>query len=84
MMTPKAAYPTWLPILLGVLTAVGPLSTDMYLPAFPAIEASLGGRPGTAQITLAGLVRWPGGRADHPGVAVGPLRPPWAADRGQR
>ena len=50
---PAASYPTWLPILLGVLTAVGPLSTDMYLPAFPAIEASLGGRPGTAQITLA-------------------------------
>ena len=53
MTSPKAAYPTWLPILLGVLTAVGPLSTDMYLPAFPAIEASLGGRPGTAQVTLA-------------------------------
>ena len=53
MTPPKAAYPTWLPILLGVLTAVGPLSTDMYLPAFPAIEASLGGRPGTAQVTLA-------------------------------
>ena len=53
MTQPKAAYPTWLPILLGVLTAVGPLSTDMYLPAFPAIEASLGGRPGTAQVTLA-------------------------------
>ena len=47
------AYPIWLPVLLGVLTAVGPLSTDMYLPAFPAIEASLGERPGTAQITLA-------------------------------
>lgn len=52
MTQPKAAYPTWLPILLGVLTAVGPLSTDMYLPAFPAIEASLGGQPGTAQVTL--------------------------------
>ena len=46
-------YPIWLPVLLGFLTAVGPLSTDMYLPAFPAIEASLGGLPGTAQITLA-------------------------------
>jgi len=45
--------PSWLPLLLGFLTAVGPISTDMYLPAFPAIEASLGGRPGTAQITLA-------------------------------
>ena len=53
MTPPKAAYPIWLPILLGVLTAVGPLSTDMYLPAFPAIEASRGGRPGTAQVTLA-------------------------------
>ena len=39
--------------MLGVLSAVGPVSTDMYLPAFPAIEAALGGRPGTAQITLA-------------------------------
>ena len=33
--------PAWLPLLLGFLTAVGPLSTDMYLPAFPAIEAEL-------------------------------------------
>ena len=47
------AFPTWLPLLLGLLTAVGPVSTDMYLPAFPAIEAALGGAPGTAQITLA-------------------------------
>ena len=45
--------PAWLPLLLGALTAVGPLSTDMYLPAFPAIEASLGERHGTAQVTLA-------------------------------
>jgi len=46
-------FPSWLPLLLGLLTAVGPVSTDMYLPSFPAIEAALGGRPGTAQITLA-------------------------------
>ncbi|HVY14686.1 MAG TPA: multidrug effflux MFS transporter [Rhodopila sp.] len=46
-------FPSWLPTLLGFLTAVGPISTDMYLPAFPAIEAAMGGRPGTAQITLA-------------------------------
>jgi DHA1 family bicyclomycin/chloramphenicol resistance-like MFS transporter len=37
-------FPSWLPMLLGLLTAVGPVSTDMYLPAFPAIEAALGGR----------------------------------------
>jgi len=46
-------FPSWLPFLLGLLTAVGPISTDMYLPAFPAIEAALGGRAGTAQVTLA-------------------------------
>ncbi len=45
--------PVWLPLLLGLLTAVGSVSTDMYLPAFPAIETALGGRPGAAQITLA-------------------------------
>jgi MFS transporter, DHA1 family, multidrug resistance protein len=46
-------FPSWLPILLGILTAVGPVSTDMYLPAFPAIEATFGGVAGSAQITLA-------------------------------
>ena len=48
-----ANYPRWLPILLGFLTAVGPLSTDMYLPSFPALEASLRIPEGSAQITLA-------------------------------
>src|ERR1700712_989897 len=66
------AYPVWLPILLGFLTAVGPLSTDMYLPAFPAIEASLGGRPGTAQITLA---TW------FAGLAIGQITQGTLADR---
>ena len=66
------AYPFWLPILLGFLTAVGPLSTDMYLPAFPAIEASLGGVPGTAQITLA---------AWFAGLAVGQVTQGSLADR---
>jgi DHA1 family bicyclomycin/chloramphenicol resistance-like MFS transporter len=45
--------PVWLVLLLGVLTAVGPVSTDMYLPAFPALEASLQAPAGSAQITLA-------------------------------
>lgn len=44
--------PFWLPLLLGFLQAVGPISTDMYLPAFPAIEASFHTAPGSAQITL--------------------------------
>jgi len=45
--------PRWLPLLLGFLTAVGPISTDMYLPAFPAIEAELGTARGSVEITLA-------------------------------
>ncbi|WP_240759845.1 multidrug effflux MFS transporter [Lichenicoccus roseus] len=40
-------------VLLALLTAVGPISTDMYLPAFPAMKAELMARPGEAQITLA-------------------------------
>ncbi len=62
----------WLPPLLGFLTAVGPLSTDMYLPAFPAIEASYGTAEGTAQITLAS---W------FAGLAVGQIAQGTMADR---
>ena len=64
--------PPWLPTLLGFLIAVGPLSTDMYLPAFPAIEASLGGVAGTAQITLA---TW------FAGLAVGQITQGTLSDR---
>ncbi len=45
--------PFWLPLLLGFLQAVGPISIDMYLPAFPAIEAEFHTSTGSAQITLA-------------------------------
>ena len=62
----------WLAPLLGFLTAVGPLSTDMYLPAFPAIEASYGAPEGTAQITLAS---W------FAGLAVGQITQGTLADR---
>jgi DHA1 family bicyclomycin/chloramphenicol resistance-like MFS transporter len=46
-------YPRWLPLLLGYLQAVGPMSIDMYLPAFPSIEADFHAAPGAAQMTLA-------------------------------
>ncbi len=62
----------WLPLLLGCLTAVGPLSTDMYLPAFPAIEAAFHEPEGTAQITLAS---W------FAGLAVGQITQGTLADR---
>ena len=65
-------YPFWLPILLGFLTAVGPSTTDMYLPAFPAIEASFHAPPGSAQLTLA---------AWFAGLAVGQFSQGTLSDR---
>jgi DHA1 family bicyclomycin/chloramphenicol resistance-like MFS transporter len=44
-------FPGWL-VLLGVLTAIGPLSIDMYLPAFLAIADDLGSVRGAVERTL--------------------------------
>jgi len=38
--------------LLALLTALGPLSTDMYLPSLPAIGAALGSDTAAVQLTL--------------------------------
>jgi DHA1 family bicyclomycin/chloramphenicol resistance-like MFS transporter len=65
-------FPGWLPILLGFLTAVGPATTDMYLPAFPSIEASFGAPSGSAQLTLA---------AWFAGLAVGQMSQGTLSDR---
>lgn len=55
--------PGWL-VLLGALTALGPLSIDMYLPALPAIEQNLQAPAGAIGLTLA---------AFFVGVALGQL-----------
>lgn len=39
-------------VLLGALTAVGPLSLDMYLPAFPAMTSALDATPAEVQLSL--------------------------------
>ena len=65
-------HPSWLPYLLGLFIAVGPAATDMYLPAFPAVEAAFGTEPGTAQLTLA---TW------FAGLAVGQLTQGALSDR---
>jgi len=44
--------PGWL-ILMGILTAIGPFSIDMYLPAFPAISEGLQVPRGDVERTLA-------------------------------
>ncbi|HYF09805.1 MAG TPA: multidrug effflux MFS transporter [Acetobacteraceae bacterium] len=41
-----------LALILGTIAAVGPFTTDMYLPAFPAVGADLGATPGAVQGTL--------------------------------
>jgi DHA1 family bicyclomycin/chloramphenicol resistance-like MFS transporter len=41
-------------LMLGALTALGPFTIDLYLPAFPALEASLGVSEAAVQLTLAG------------------------------
>lgn len=41
-------------LLLGALTALGPFTIDLYLPAFPALEASLGVSEAQVQLTLTG------------------------------
>ena len=65
-------YPNWLPRLLGYFIAVGPAATDMYLPAFPAVEATFHTAPGTAQLTLA---------AWFAGLAVGQILQGTLSDR---
>ena len=45
--------PLHLAVVLGILTAAGPISLDAYLPAFPAMERSLHATGGAAQLTLA-------------------------------
>jgi DHA1 family bicyclomycin/chloramphenicol resistance-like MFS transporter len=46
-----ANLPGWL-ILLGGLIAIGPLSIDMYLPAFPALAAEFAHQPWRPEYTL--------------------------------
>ncbi|MEO3870756.1 multidrug effflux MFS transporter [Nonomuraea sp. B12E4] len=39
-------------LILGALSAIGPLSIDMYLPSLPAITAEMGSAPAQVQLTL--------------------------------
>ena len=39
-------------VMLGLVSTIGPVSTDMYLPAFPQLERDLHHGAGSAQLTL--------------------------------
>jgi DHA1 family bicyclomycin/chloramphenicol resistance-like MFS transporter len=45
--------PVW---LLALMTALGPLSTDLYLPALPVIGAAFAASPAAVQWTLSGFL----------------------------
>ncbi|WP_342389179.1 multidrug effflux MFS transporter [Salinicoccus bachuensis] len=42
----------WIVVLLGLLTAIGPLSMDMYLPALPIVATDLDTTASLAQLSL--------------------------------
>lgn len=43
-------------LVLGALIALGPLTVDMYLPAFPELSAELGASDSATQLTLTGML----------------------------
>jgi DHA1 family bicyclomycin/chloramphenicol resistance-like MFS transporter len=56
-------------LVLGALIALGPLTIDMYLPAFPALSAELDASDSATQLTLTGML---GGLAFGQ-LVIGPL-----------
>ncbi|MEP6478925.1 MAG: multidrug effflux MFS transporter [Rhodoglobus sp.] len=63
-------------LVLGALTALGPFTVDLYLPAFPAVEHELGVSPALVQLTLT---------ATAVGFALGQLIVgPWSDKVGRR
>jgi len=69
---PPASIPWGLVVLLGSLTALGPLAIDMYLPSLPAIGAALRAEPAQTQATVAAFLA---------GMAIGQLIYGPASDR---
>ena len=51
---PTRNHATWgFILMIASLTAIGPLTIDMYLPSVPTIAAELGAGPGFSQATVA-------------------------------
>lgn len=51
-MTMSKKEKLWLMIFLGMMTAIAPLATDMYLPSLPIMQTELGITASLAQMTL--------------------------------
>jgi DHA1 family bicyclomycin/chloramphenicol resistance-like MFS transporter len=72
--SPQVSAPTGrrylqLVVVLGALIALGPLTIDMYLPAFPSLSADLNASDSATQLTLTGML---GGLAFGQ-LVIGPL-----------
>lgn len=68
--------PRRLIVLLGLLAVLGPLTIDLYLPAFPQLQADLHTAPSSVQLTLSAATL---------GFAVGQLIVgPWSDSVGRR
>jgi DHA1 family bicyclomycin/chloramphenicol resistance-like MFS transporter len=64
-------------VLLGLLTAIGPVSLDMYLPAFPAMADDLGASQSQVQLSLTTcLIGLAAGQ-----LVTGPLSDRWGRRR---
>jgi DHA1 family bicyclomycin/chloramphenicol resistance-like MFS transporter len=47
---------SWFIPFLGVLSALGPLSNDLFVPSLPLVAAGLGAGGGSVQLTLSTLL----------------------------
>lgn len=65
----NGSLPLWFPLILGSLTAVAPVSTDIYLPALPAMEHQLHTQPGAGSLTM---TAWVAGLALGQ-ISIGPI-----------
>jgi DHA1 family bicyclomycin/chloramphenicol resistance-like MFS transporter len=55
-MTTEQAKFSWFIPFLGVLSALGPLSNDLFVPSLPLVAAGLGAGGGSVQLTLSTLL----------------------------
>ena len=53
---PAAMSPALVVLVLALLLGLQPMTTDLYLPALPALTADLGARMAQAQLTLTALL----------------------------
>ncbi|MDF2470838.1 MAG: transporter, partial [Rhodococcus erythropolis] len=56
MIAPTGGARIRLVLLLGILTALGPFTVDMYLPALPQITQEFGTSDTMVQLTLTGTL----------------------------